>query len=71
VHSTAKELDMSSPTGTEYSKPEVAAATLTADQLEEPWFDEPPISQRPSSRPPPVVHVGEFLGDPEVDAWLR
>jgi len=41
-------------------------------QLEEPWFDEPaPGSQRRSSAPPPVVHVGEFLGDPLADAWLR
>ena len=41
------------------------------DRLEEPWFDAtPPSSQRRPSAPP-VVHVGEFLGDPEVDAWLR
>ncbi len=40
------------------------------DQLDEPWFAEPPPSspRRPSA---PPVHVGEFLGDPEVDAWLR
>lgn len=48
----------------------VDADARKADQLEEPWFDEaPPSSLRPSA--PPVVHVGEFLGDPEVDAWLR
>ena len=48
------------------------AALVAEQQLEEPWFSEPPPSSRVgSSRPPPVVHVGEFLGDPEVDAWLR
>jgi hypothetical protein len=48
--------------------------TLTAeaaDALEEPWFDEAPTSSRPRPSAPPVVHVGEFLGDPEVDSWLR
>ncbi len=47
------------------------AAARTLDTLDEPWFDEPaPSSQRRPSAPP-VVHVGEFLGDPEVDGWLR
>ena len=49
----------------------VSAGTHTTEQLDEPWFDEaPPSSQRRPSAPP-VIHVGEFLGDPEVDAWLR
>ena len=48
----------------------LSAGTRQTDQLDEPWFDEaPPSSHRPSA--PPVVHVGEFLGDPEVDGWLR
>jgi hypothetical protein len=39
--------------------------------LEEAWFDEvPPTSTRRSSTPPPVS-VGEFLGDPLADSWLR
>jgi hypothetical protein len=47
-------------------------AARNDEPLEEPWFDEPPPSSRArSSAPPPVVRVGEFLGDPEVDAWLR
>lgn len=68
---------MNSSTVTVDSKRDVPAAALeaeatTPDQLAEPWFAEPPpSSQRLSSRPPPVVHVGQFLGDPEVDAWLR
>lgn len=40
-------------------------------QLSEAWFDEPPPSQRRQSSRPPVEHVGEFLGDPLADAWLR
>ncbi|MBX3261627.1 MAG: hypothetical protein KIS78_22540 [Labilithrix sp.] len=47
----------------------VAAAQAQADQLEEPWFDEAPASSR--ARPSTPIQVGEFLGDPEVDAWLR
>jgi hypothetical protein len=43
--------------------------------LEQLWFDTPPPSsvRRPSSTPPPpsVEKVGEFIGDPDVDAWLR
>lgn len=39
---------------------------------EETWFSEaPPSSMRRSSVPPPVESVGEFLGDPLADAWLR
>jgi hypothetical protein len=50
----------------------LSAESRQIDPLDEPWFDDPPPSSRPrSSAPPPVVHVGEFLGDPEVDAWLR
>lgn len=64
---------MNSPTLMEDSQRDVVAAVLAAQasELDEPWFSEPPSSRRMSSRPPPVVHVGEFLGDPEVDAWLR
>jgi len=42
-------------------------------ELAEAWFDAPPASsRRPSSPPPPPVSaVGEFLGDPLADAWLR
>jgi len=42
--------------------------------LEQLWFDTPPPSsvRRPTSAPPPPPEkVGEFLGDPDVDAWLR
>lgn len=43
--------------------------------LEQAWFvasdAPPPSSVRRSSVPPPVEKVGEFLGDPTVDAWLR
>jgi hypothetical protein len=48
-----------------------AAARIAEQQLEEPWFDEPPPSSQIRSTIPPVVHVGEFLGDPLADAWLR
>jgi hypothetical protein len=38
---------------------------------EQAWFDEQP-SARPSSVPPSGVYrLGEFLGDPLADAWLR
>jgi hypothetical protein len=41
-------------------------------ELAEAWFDAPPPSTRRSSVPPPPVSaVGEFLGDPLADAWLR
>ena len=42
-------------------------------ELAEAWFDAAPASsRRPSSVPPPPVSaVGEFLGDPLADAWLR
>lgn len=42
-------------------------------ELAEAWFDAPPASSRrtPSVPPPPVSAVGEFLGDPLADAWLR
>ena len=40
--------------------------------LEDAWFDAPPPCGRRSSVPPPPVEpVGEFLGDPLADAWLR
>ena len=42
--------------------------------LEQLWFDTPPpsgVRRMSSAPPPPVETVGEFLGDPDVDAWLR
>jgi hypothetical protein len=44
-----------------------------AEKLDEPWFDEAPASTRRSSAPPSsgTIRVGEFLGDPLADAWLR
>lgn len=47
------------------------SAAALVEQLEEPWFSEPTPSSRRTSAAPPVVHVGEFLGDPLADAWLR
>jgi hypothetical protein len=38
--------------------------------LEQVWFSTPPSSVTRSSFPPPV-RIGDFLGDPDVDAWLR
>ena len=44
----------------------------TEAELAEAWFDAPPSSsRRPSAPPAPVSAVGEFLGDPLADAWLR
>lgn len=42
-------------------------------ELAEAWFDAAPASSRRTSSvpPPPVSAVGEFLGDPLADAWLR
>jgi hypothetical protein len=39
----------------------------------EAWFDEkPPSSRRPSTVPPaPAEVLGDFVGDPMVDGWLR
>lgn len=55
---------------TEKSKDARAVASQTAEPLQETWFDEPPpSSQRRTSAPP--VSIGEFLGDPVADAWLR
>jgi hypothetical protein len=48
-------------------------AALPADTtaFEETWFVEaaPTSTRRPTM--PPVIQVGAFLGDPDVDAWLR
>jgi hypothetical protein len=47
-------------------------ALASSEALQEPWFDEPAASSRHSSAPPSsAVRVGEFLGDPLADAWLR
>jgi hypothetical protein len=46
--------------------------SITDVELAEAWFDAPPASSRRSSVPPPPVSaVGEFLGDPLADSWLR
>jgi hypothetical protein len=48
------------------------AQALASMKVEEAWFDAPPSSTRRSSAPPPPVEkVGEFVGDPMIDAWLR
>lgn len=45
---------------------------LQAEAAEASWFDAPPPSNRASTcTSAPPVPVGEFLGDPEVDGWLR
>jgi hypothetical protein len=46
---------------------------ITEADLAEAWFaaEPAPASTRRSSTPPPVSAVGEFLGDPLADAWLR
>jgi hypothetical protein len=48
---------------------------LPAEALELAWFesrDRRPSSRPPSSAPPPPVEtLGEFLGDPLADRWLR
>jgi len=45
---------------------------VTETDLAEAWFDAPPSStRRPSVPPAPVSVVGEFIGDPLADAWLR
>ena len=45
-------------------------ADLDPEQV---WFDTAPPSsvRRTSAPPPPVEKLGEFLGEPDVDAWLR
>ncbi|MDB4939363.1 MAG: hypothetical protein JWP87_6335 [Labilithrix sp.] len=44
---------------------------ITEADIAEAWFEASPPSSRRSSTPPPVSAVGEFLGDPLADAWLR
>jgi hypothetical protein len=45
---------------------------ITEADIAEAWFDAAPASARRSSVPPPPVSVvGEFLGDPLADSWLR
>jgi hypothetical protein len=47
---------------------------LPAEAFELAWFEtrEPrPSSRPPSSAPPPVETLGDFLGDPLADRWLR
>ena len=53
---------------TTFAPPQAA----TEAELAEAWFDAPPPStRRPSAPATPVSAVGEFLGDPLADAWLR
>jgi len=64
----------SSPVLVEESKRDLSALLTSSDKLEEPWFSEAPASSRtPSSIPPvsAVYRLGEFVGDPEIDSWLR
>jgi hypothetical protein len=50
----------------------IATPTASDAELAVAWFDEPhPSSRRTSVPPAPVSAVGEFLGDPLADAWLR
>jgi hypothetical protein len=60
---------MNTPSLTDSSKELQVLVAAQAATAEDRWFDEPPSRTRSSA--PPVVSVGEFLGDPEVDAWLR
>ena len=56
----------------EHNGQESAPPALTEAELAEAWFDAPPPSTRRSSVPPPPASVvGEFIGDPLADAWLR
>lgn len=50
-----------------------AATEVLPEATEIAWFDEPELAaQRRSSAPPSSVEkVGEFVGDPLVDSWLR
>jgi hypothetical protein len=48
-----------------------AASPVTEAELAEAWFEASPPSSHRSSTPPPLSAVGEFLGDPVADAWLR
>jgi hypothetical protein len=50
---------------------DVRAAGAGDEPLETSWFDEAPPSSQRSPSATPVVQVGEFLGDPLADAWLR
>jgi hypothetical protein len=52
--------------------PDSQMGPLTEVELAEAWFDAPPPSTRRTPVPPPPVSVvGEFLGDPLADSWLR
>jgi hypothetical protein len=48
------------------------APPSTPEPLEQAWF-EAPRSRRPTSSPPPAPteKLGDFLGDPLADRWLR
>jgi hypothetical protein len=51
----------------------LADETANAASIEASWFaaSAAPQSRAPSSRPPAVQDVGQFLGDELADAWLR
>ncbi len=63
----------SSPSLSASSSEMVPPPVPSETELAEAWFDAPPASSRRISTvpPPPVSAVGEFLGDPLADAWLR
>lgn len=44
---------------------------LHREPLDADWFRSSAVVAERSSPPPPVERVGEFLGDPLADAWLR
>jgi hypothetical protein len=64
----------SSPNVTKTAEPTSRAhvrPAATEAELAEAWFDAPPSTRRPSVPPAPVSVVGEFIGDPLADGWLR
>ena len=62
----------SSPDVTTALEKNTLAPAATDAELAEAWFEAPPSSsRRPSAPPPPVSVVGEFIGDPLADGWLR
>ena len=62
----------SSPDVTTALEKTTLAPAVTDAELAEAWFEAPPSSSRRTSVPPPPVSVvGEFIGDPLADAWLR